>query len=122
MLLNKFFTYTVTEQSESLVLAEVSLRADHEIYKGHFPNLPVTPGVCQVQIVQEILNDVTKKNYCLKSARDIKFLNFIDPQKTREFTLELKLKETKENDLSVNALLSKEGLKYLKMRSVFAAG
>lgn len=119
MLLNDFFTYKVAEKSDDKIIADVEFNKEHNIYKGHFPDMPITPGVCQIQMVQEILNDVTSGNYSLKSARDIKFLNFIDPSKTNRLQLELSMSSKIGNEMSVNAVLRNEGVNYLKMRSVF---
>ena len=43
----------------SIVSAEgqqlrLQLHPEHEIYQAHFPGNPITPGVCQVQIVAEL--------------------------------------------------------------------
>jgi len=120
MLLNDFFKYKVISKEEESWICEIEVNAEHDIYKGHFPGLPVTPGVCQVQIVQEVLSDVLNTKYSLKNARDIKFLNFIDPQKTPKLNLELTVKQKDENSLSVSALMVNEGVNFLKMRSTFS--
>lgn len=120
MLLNDFFTYQIVEKSDDRIITNIEFNKEHDIYKGHFPGLPITPGVCQVQMVQEILSDSLAKNCQLKSARDIKFLNFIDPAKVESLQLELNLSSINESTIAVNVLLSKNEINYLKMRSVFA--
>ncbi len=119
MLVNDFFKYKVISKEDESWICEIEVNADHDIYKGHFPGLPITPGVCQVQIVQEVISDVLDSKYSLKSARDIKFLNFIDPQKTPKLNLELTFKQKDEDSLSVSALMVNEGVNFLKMRSTF---
>ncbi len=119
MLLNDFFTYKVVDKEEGKWSCQIDFNAEHEIYKGHFPGLPITPGVCQVQIVQEVISDLLKSNYRLKGARDIKFLNFIDPQKTSSLSLELAVKQKDEDGISVTALMVNEGVNFFKMRSTF---
>ncbi len=120
MLLNDFFTYQIVEKSDDKTIASIEFNKEHDIYKGHFPGLPITPGVCQVQMVQEILSDSLAKKYHLKSARDIKFLNFIDPAKVDSLQLELSLSSINDSTIAVNVLLLKNEINYLKMRSVFA--
>lgn len=119
MLLNDFFSYKLVDKQDDKLLVDVKFNTSHDIYKGHFPELPITPGVCQVQLVQEILCDIFKCKYQLKSAKDIKFLNFIDPMKVDSLSLELTLKSKDEFELSVNALMKSDAINYLKMRSVF---
>lgn len=119
MLINDFFTYTIDEYQDSKLIATININPNHAIFKGHFPGMPITPGICQVQIVQELISDYFKATYTLKKARDIKFLNFINPTEISTLTLELKLSDNSDEELSVNALLHKNEVNYLKMRSVF---
>ena len=119
MLLNDFFTYQVTEKTEGVWNLELEFNAEHDIYKGHFPGLPITPGICQVQIVQEIISNEFNEDFRLKSARDIKFLNFIDPAKTPKLQLQLTIKQKDDNSIAVSALMKNEEVNFLKMRSVF---
>jgi len=42
----------------------LKLNADHELYKGHFPDQKVTPAVVMIQ---------------LQEASNLKFLNVLDP-------------------------------------------
>lgn len=121
MLNNNFFSYKIINQSDSEIEAEIELNNKSEIYKGHFPEIPITPGVCQVQMVSEIINEALNANYTLKSARDIKFLNLINPQEIVSLHLKLSLKQSSDNELNVNAILSKDGSKYLKMRALYSS-
>jgi 3-hydroxyacyl-[acyl-carrier-protein] dehydratase len=51
LFLNKL--YSVEEKRKNMI--KVRLNPNHEIFAGHFPNNPVLPGVCVLQIVKEIL-------------------------------------------------------------------
>lgn len=120
MLLNDFFKYQIVEKSDDKIIANIEFNQNHDIYKGHFPGLPITPGICQVQMVQEILSDSMAQRYRLKSARDIKFLNFINPSESGLLRLELSLSSKTDDCMcTVSALLCSGEINYLKMRSVF---
>ncbi len=45
----KSFTY-----ADGKVNTEVIINKDHEIFTGHFPDNPVMPGVCMIQIIKEL--------------------------------------------------------------------
>ncbi|MCU4173556.1 hypothetical protein [Carboxylicivirga sp. N1Y90] len=120
MLTNNFFSYTIQNQSESEIEALLKLNEKSDIYKGHFPEMPITPGVCQVQMVSEIIKECIDTEYTLKSARDIKFLKLINPQEILSLHLKITLKQNDENELSINALFSQDGNKYLKMRALYS--
>lgn len=57
----------------------VILNPDHLIYKAHFPGQPVTPGVCILQMIQELLSVEIGNNLYIKSIKNVKFISMISP-------------------------------------------
>lgn len=117
MILNNFYTYKMLTLSDDKLNAEIVLNPEHEIYKGHFPEMPITPGVCQIQMVKEILSKELKRDFKIDSAKDIKFLNMINPNETNVLNLDLKLSTLENNELKINGLMSSDGRKILKIRA-----
>lgn len=76
--------------------ANIKLNENHEIFKGHFPGNPVTPGVCMMQIVKELTEEFTGKKLFLKSASNVKFMAIINPYETPNLQLQLTVSETDE--------------------------
>lgn len=91
MLLNDFFTFSDLQIADNLVKANISLNADHQIFKGHFPEQPIVPGVCMMQMVKEVLEVHLSRQLKLVKAADLKFLAFIDPTQNKTIQLELKI-------------------------------
>lgn len=78
-LINNFFYITRKDEMNSLPVFQVKLRPDHFIYSVHFPNNPVTPGVCLVQMAIEILEQHFQRPLQLDTAVNIKFKKPIHP-------------------------------------------
>ncbi len=57
----------------------VALNVDHDIFKGHFPEFPVTPGVAMLQIIKNGLELHLSQSLQLRSSSQIKFLNLVNP-------------------------------------------
>lgn len=53
------------------------------IYHAHFPDWPVTPGVCIIGMASELLSEIMAKPVKLLSVSNAKFLAVIDPRQTR---------------------------------------
>ncbi len=87
--------YTIENilEEDSAITANIRLNPDNKIYEGHFPDLPVTPGVVQMQIVKEILEKHLNRKFWLKSMKTCKFLQIIDPFVTPNITIEIKYSE-----------------------------
>ncbi len=103
MLLNKFFYILDSEQTENDLKVQISFNAEHDIFKGHFPGLPVVPGVCQVQILKETVSSLLNRDFFVSTASSIKFLAVIEPLKTRELTLNIKVVNQDADKLFVSA-------------------
>ena len=57
----------------------VILNPDHLIYKAHFPGQPVTPGVCILQMLQELLSVQYDKPLYIRKIKNAKFTSMISP-------------------------------------------
>jgi 3-hydroxyacyl-[acyl-carrier-protein] dehydratase len=80
LLLDSLYTIdSVTCQSGS-VSALVTFDKGHDVFKGHFPEMPVVPGVCEIQMLGEILGHVLHQSLVLQSATSVKYLAVIDPR------------------------------------------
>ena len=60
----------------------LELVPDCLIYRAHFPDKPITPGVCIIQIASELLNQLFQCDYELITVSNAKFLAVINPLKT----------------------------------------
>ena len=80
ILLNDFFTILQKEITPGVLKAKVSINKKHRIFEGHFPGLPVVPGVCMLQMVREIMEVYTEKVLKISEADNMKFLSVINPE------------------------------------------
>ena len=55
------------------------LNADHVIYRAHFPGNPITPGVCIVQMIAELLSQQVGRKLTLSKIVNLKFVSTISP-------------------------------------------
>ena len=85
MLLNDLYTIDHVEACT----ATLRLNTAHPIFKGHFPDRPVLPGACQLQMIRELLSHITTKTYRLQKATAIKFITPIDPRQSGTIRLNL---------------------------------
>lgn len=93
-ILTDFYTLQSHEKAENgSITANIILNKDHDIFKGHFPGNPVTPGVCMMQIVKELTEEFTGSKLFLKSASNVKFMAIINPVETPELKLQLGITE-----------------------------
>lgn len=83
--------YTIKQRNGSWF--RIKLIRDCVIYRAHFPELPVTPGVCIIQIASELMESAHDTRLELVKVSNAKFLNVINPDITEEVTYDF-TKET----------------------------
>ena len=118
-LLNDFYTSeNQTLLSDGKISATILFNANHPIFKGHFEQMPVVPGVCQTQLIKEILQEEIKKNLILSKGTNIKFMAMIVPQEHSQVFVEITYK--KENDRYIaDAKLYFEATIFTKFKGEF---
>jgi len=105
-ILTDFYTLVSYEKGENgSFTANIHLNKDHNIFKGHFPGNPVTPGVCMMQIVKELTEEFTGSKLFLKTASNVKFMAIINPFETPDLKLQLDITENEE-DVKVKNITS----------------
>ena len=118
-LLNDFYTITSFQKKENNALSvQIKLNESHPIFKGHFEQMPIVPGVCQTQIIKEILQQELNKNLNLTKGDNIKFTGMIIPAQNSNINVEVTYKEV-ENQVLVDAKLFFESIIFTKFKGTF---
>ncbi|MCF6297216.1 MAG: 3-hydroxyacyl-ACP dehydratase [Flavobacteriaceae bacterium] len=99
MILENFYTIETQEVSndKSVVSTTIVVNKNHDIFKGHFPDNPVMPGVCMMQIIKEITESHIDKKLFMEKCSNVKFMALINPK--INFKLQLELNISEENDI-----------------------
>ena len=102
MLLKDFYTVENIEKiSDEKYNVTVFLNKEHAIFKGHFPGNPVTPGVCMMQIIKELSQEILGSSLILKSSSNVKFMALINPEVNPTLRLELDVSGDLDSEIKV---------------------
>jgi 3-hydroxyacyl-[acyl-carrier-protein] dehydratase len=78
-------------------LVNIALARENEIFKAHFPNLPIVPGACLVQISKEFIEEKLQQKIQIIRFKNLKFLKTINPDEFPEITLTFSYQKNEEN-------------------------
>ena len=115
MLLNDFYTIKNKERTEDKLIGSILLNTSHAIFNGHFPAIPIVPGVTLMQIVKEILEIEIGLKLILTDAKNTKFLDFINPKEINELHFEITIKSTESDSIKIQALISSKITTHFKL-------
>ncbi len=93
MLLKDFYKIVSTSREGERLDVRIFVNKGHPIFKGHFPDNPVMPGVCILQITKELIEEAVGSQLLMSQSRNIKFKAIINPEKTPELLMQLTLQD-----------------------------
>lgn len=113
--------YRVTTENKDNKSFRLELIPDCMIYRAHFPEQPITPGVCIIQIASELLSDLYSLNFELSSVSNAKYLAVINPQKTPELTYTFKkiMFDDEKQIVKVSVIVSNNDTIFTKLSLVY---
>lgn len=112
----------VSQQTEDASAAAFQVRLNPEwpIYKAHFPGNPITPGVCIVQMVQELLQNLVQRDLRLREAKNVKYVSIVSPKEVLDLTITFsKIEPQPDGSLKVQAQVSNGETLYTKLSVTF---
>lgn len=118
MLAGDFFTIEQSEISTGHISAAIRLNPEHPVYEGHFPGMPVVPGVCQVQMVKEILCSAREREFLLSESKMCKFINMMNPKEATGLKCDISWSENPDGEISFSGELADTVRTYLKMKGL----
>jgi 3-hydroxyacyl-[acyl-carrier-protein] dehydratase len=116
ILLNDFYTMSQFEPEAGSIKARISINKYHQILEGHFPGLPIVPGVCMMQIIREIMEVMSGKDLRLTAADTMKFLSVINPDQNSEVDVAITYAEFTDHYI-VSATLFAATITFFKLKA-----
>lgn len=117
--MKNFYSLSNWQASATEIKATVRLDASHPLFEGHFPNLPILPGACMVQLTHQLLDKHFEKPCTFLKAGNIKFLIPVNPLQEPELEAHLKMTEQADNTLRVEQVLSKGEKTFFKFSALY---
>ena len=93
------------------------MNSDHAIYKGHFPQQAVVPGVMQIQIIKELLEDDLKMAMLIKEVIVAKYLRPVTPAENPVLQIQIDHKITESGEYLISATVGKDDNNLYKTES-----
>jgi len=115
MFKDDLFSILTEDQTDQQADFTIRLNAGHPIYTGHFPEDPITPGVCIVQIAVDLFSHITKQTCHLVKAKNVKFLQIIRPAEHPEVRYHLSWELGEASVFAVKVIVDNDTTTFSKM-------
>ena len=104
-----FFSVLSSEVAEGLGTYNLRLNRDHFIFRCHFPEQPIVPGVCIVQMLSELIAGYAGRKLYVKEMRRVKFVGPVYPDQTPELSYRITSYNDDGQTVTVSAVLTPLG-------------
>ena len=107
MIDGSFYTVVGDGDIEGLHLRrDVVFNTEHEIFKAHFPDKPIVPGVCSIEIIRQLITDLLGGEVRVILVKNMKFLNLMTPDVGKVFRFDIQLTEQAPDRYSAKVVVS----------------
>jgi 3-hydroxyacyl-[acyl-carrier-protein] dehydratase len=114
-LVNDYFKIDGCSKDGDETVFNVTLLPDYCVYQGHFPGNPVSPGVCNIQMIKECAEQLAGERFFLGYISRCKLSAVITPQATPQLCVRMQLSKT-EGLYDIKAVVSYADTTYIEFK------
>ncbi len=110
-----FFNVIVNGIGNDSHKVDIVLNPNHYIFKSHFPGNPIVPGVCQIQIITELMEEFIGRKLYLSEIKNIKYISVLIPSANETITFSFNRIDKNEDSIKTSIVVSAKGKVYSKI-------
>ena len=119
-MIKDFYTILSHQQeSDTMHRFEVELNPHCEVYKGHFPEKAIAPGVCNIEMIKECalkaMNSET--NLLMGNIRTCQMIQVVDPLSTPQMLLTIEFTKKEDGKQEFVGIILHDEVPYMKMKA-----
>ena len=108
-----------SDGSDSFV-AVVKFNTQHRIFDAHFPESPVVPGACILQIATELMSHHLSLPVIIMEAKNIKFTSIINPLHYNEVVFSFRVSDAEAGNKDASVTVSSGTTVFVKISAQFS--
>lgn len=117
LLENKFYhIINIEKTGEGSAVYELELLPECDVYRGHFPGKPVSPGVCEIETVKELAMSLTGRKLFIATVGQCRFKAVASPQACPKVKVSLEVSLCSEGCYKVLASIADAGTVYMEFK------
>lgn len=117
MNLKNYFNILESEISQGNGLFTIALNPDCDVYKGHFPKKPISPGVCNINMIKECTEKVLGEKLLLNNLKQCRLTALVTPLEQPTLELSISTLPIDAENYKVDAKLYKEEKIFMELKA-----
>ena len=116
--MEKVYSILEVHENEDDINYLIDINFSHPVFKGHFPEKSVLPGVMMCDIVRYLVSDKLGVKVQLVLANNIKFLKMVVPSKDNTYNVKISIVEDQKR-YNIRAIISQNDDAYFKLNAKY---
>jgi len=98
---------------------DVSFDETNAIYKAHFPGNPITPGVCLIEVLKQLIESQFTVKLFMKTVRNIKFLQVVIPDSNKTVTYKISSNINEDRTITATVTIENNEVCFAKISTIY---
>lgn len=120
MLIADYYTINSHHQEDGQTIFCITLNPHCSLYNGHFPDSPVAPGVCNIQMIKECVEQIMQEPLMMTEISLCRLTILMTPHTHQQLQLSIRQLPTDEENIKIQATLSHNNNICLEMKATFS--
>ena len=116
--MEKVYSILEAHENEGDINYLIDIDFSHPVFKGHFSEKSVLPGVMMCDIVRYLVSDKLRIKVQLVLAKNIKFLKMVVPSEDNTYNVKISIVEDQEK-YNIRAIISQNDDAYFKLNAKY---
>ena len=116
--MEKVYSILEAHENEDDLNYLIDIDFSHPVFKGHFPEKSVLPGVMMCDIVRYLVSDKLGIKVQLVLAKNIKFLKMVVPSENNTYNVKISIVEDQKK-YNIRAIISQNDDTYFKLNAKY---
>lgn len=116
MLVENYYKVLSRRKEGEKELFEMSLLPECKVYEGHFPGQPVSPGVCNIQMVKECAEQIAGRELVLNYVQQCRLTTLVTPTVHAQVEVAVELTPTSDSAYRFRATIGRGEDIYLDIK------
>ena len=117
MIDNYYSVLSCTTTDHRTGVVSVHLNAGCCVYEGHFPGNPVSPGVCNINMIRECAELISQCKLRIVRVKQCRLTTLVTPLTHPQIDVTIDLQEQEDGAFRLNASIGKDGDNYLTLKA-----
>ncbi|MDR1336648.1 MAG: beta-hydroxyacyl-ACP dehydratase [Tannerella sp.] len=115
-MLTDYYTVNSQRTEGDTSVFEVSLNPASAVYRGHFPDMPVAPGVCNIQMIKECVERLTGRALRMNCLVRCRLTTLLTPQQHPDLQVRIQLLENSDTLVRAQTAIGREEATYFTLK------